>query len=1190
MVARTRRAWALAAAVAVAVGVSVEAVASVGLVTLSPHKETRPGGFVTHAFSLSHTGGAPGTYDLTVGIPDEWTAFGIPPSVDLGPGGNETLFVTIVVPFEAPEGAYTVELTAVSTTDPAATASASARVEVDIPGAVEIVAPPEGGAVCPGEEGTYEFVVANRGSAQDVLAISAESSCGFPVEACPATVELAPQERRTIAVRVGVPPTAEPGHDVLTVTAISTLYAGVSAEAVVFTAILSPSPSAAGGPLYELLAGQLRLQVGRDEINDAFESGLSFSGFAPVLGGTLSASVGATSPFGPDPFDVATYLILYHLGPAWFGVGRVSTTLTDFLAATCEGAYVSVDTSYIDLSLLAGIDDDKARFSGGVAAGPETTYVGIAYSDARNETEQESIWSGTAFAEPLPDWTLRVEAGVGTDDGLLGHAFLFNTTLDADGYFLSGSAFSVETYFPGLRRDSAGIEIAQRLRLRALSVGVSLAHVRDNVVDDPSVETAIEDTLGFNLYALPITYGPEVRTTLEFERARGEDPAVQDDVGLLLAYGLTQSGGVFPYAFDGRVVDRLDRVTGSHVRTLAHGQGVGLSLDAFYIFLRLQQEKYVDVTTGTTLRATSNASLALRPEGTLHEASIVFQSGVDDYDLATSLFVRISESLDVLFSAAVAWTRDGLDPPSFGWGIALRASFDLPVPFLVTKGRLGGRLFIDRNGDGAYNEGDTPVGGAVLIAEGCPTSTDAAGCFDFPPLPPGTYRVTVSELPADAAAAGPIDVAVVAGDRVTMQVPVSPVGALRGSVYEDVDQDGKRQSTEGGLPGIRLTLTGPGETASATSDARGDFAFYGLAPGIYILSIDVRSLPPGFSFTTPEVRQVRVTTSDAPPIALGGHFPPQEVVVISLAPTANFTHTPAAPAVGETVVFDASSSSDVGGSIVDYVWDFDGDAMVDARGSSVVRTFDVAGRAEVALTVTDDAGNTATKTLSLEVRNGADAALPVVRSFQPPVADFAYSPIAPTPGIPVGFDGSASRDFDGQIVNYAWDFDADGRTDATGPAAVWVFRASGVYSVSLTVTDDGGNHDTASYVVEVAAPLTPSEPTPTSPETQGPIAPQETQASPPTAVSSTQPPIADIEFMPLAPTAGEPVTFSGEPSVDLDGTIVGYEWDFNSDGVADSTDLVTVYVFSMPGTFGVRLTVTDDGGNTDTLVVEIEIR
>jgi PKD repeat protein len=213
-----------------------------------------------------------------------------------------------------------------------------------------------------------------------------------------------------------------------------------------------------------------------------------------------------------------------------------------------------------------------------------------------------------------------------------------------------------------------------------------------------------------------------------------------------------------------------------------------------------------------------------------------------------------------------------------------------------------------------------------------------------------------------------------------------------------------------------------------------------------------------------------------------------------------------------------------------------------------------------------------------------------MRSFQPPVADFTYSPIAPTPGLPVGFDGSASRDFDGQIVDYAWDFDADGRTDATGPAAVWVFRASGSYSVSLTVTDDGGSHDTASYVVELTAPPTPSAPTPTSPETQAPIAPQETQAPPPAASSSTQPPIADIEFMPLAPTAGEPVTFSGEPSVDLDGAIVGYEWDLDSDGFVDATDAVTVYVFAMSGTFEVRLTVTDDGGNTDTLVVEIEVR
>ena len=65
--------------------------------------------------------------------------------------------------------------------------------------------------------------------------------------------------------------------------------------------------------------------------------------------------------------------------------------------------------------------------------------------------------------------------------------------------------------------------------------------------------------------------------------------------------------------------------------------------------------------------------------------------------------------------------------------------------------------------------------------------------------------------------------------------------------------------------------------------------------------------------------------------------------------------------------------------------------------------------------------------------------------------------------------------------------------------------------------------------------------------------------------------------------------FSGEPSIDLDGTITSYAWDFDGNGSTDATDPIVVFVFPTAGTFEVRLTVTDDGGNTDSLVIEIHV-
>ena len=63
-------------------------------------------------------------------------------------------------------------------------------------------------------------------------------------------------------------------------------------------------------------------------------------------------------------------------------------------------------------------------------------------------------------------------------------------------------------------------------------------------------------------------------------------------------------------------------------------------------------------------------------------------------------------------------------------------------------------------------------------------------------------------------------------------------------------------------------------------------------------------------------------------------------------------------------------------------------------------------------------------------------------------------------------------------------------------------------------------------------------------------------------------------------TKREPSLFDGRASFDPDGVIVGYEWDFG-DGTGASGAAIT-HSYSEKGTYQVMLTVTDDGGLTDT--------
>jgi hypothetical protein len=82
-----------------------------------------------------------------------------------------------------------------------------------------------------------------------------------------------------------------------------------------------------------------------------------------------------------------------------------------------------------------------------------------------------------------------------------------------------------------------------------------------------------------------------------------------------------------------------------------------------------------------------------------------------------------------------------------------------------------------------------------------------------------------------------------------------------------------------------------------------------------------------------------------------------------------------------------------------------------------------------------------------------------------PLASFAATPDTQSVGKEIKFDATGSRDEDGKIVNYFWEFD-DGVT-ATGSAAAHAFYDPGEHSVTLTVTDNEAGTGTALRIVMV---------------------------------------------------------------------------------------------------------------------------
>ncbi len=154
-----------------------------------------------------------------------------------------------------------------------------------------------------------------------------------------------------------------------------------------------------------------------------------------------------------------------------------------------------------------------------------------------------------------------------------------------------------------------------------------------------------------------------------------------------------------------------------------------------------------------------------------------------------------------------------------------------------------------------------------------------------------------------------------------------------------------------------------------------------------------------------------------------------------------------------TVSFNSDQSTD-DGLIVSREWDFgDGATSPDIRPT---HTYPNTGSFTVRLTLTDDDGATASRTLTISVTQAPVAVITVDQTS----ADSA-------PAI-FNFDASGSFDPDGSIASYNWDFD-DGSSDII-PTLPHTFSQAGTFRVRLTVTDNLGITDTDEVLISVGIP------------------------------------------------------------------------------------------------------------------------
>lgn len=155
---------------------------------------------------------------------------------------------------------------------------------------------------------------------------------------------------------------------------------------------------------------------------------------------------------------------------------------------------------------------------------------------------------------------------------------------------------------------------------------------------------------------------------------------------------------------------------------------------------------------------------------------------------------------------------------------------------------------------------------------------------------------------------------------------------------------------------------------------------------------------------------------------------------------------------------------------------------------------------------------------------------------------------ADTTSGPAPFTVNFRDESTGNILDWSWDFGDGGTSQDQNPTNQ--YTQPGLYTVTLRITDE--NNQTDEEVKENYIEVT------------------------------TAAPGLNADFS-ANPTSGLPpltVSFSDEST----GGAVRWEWDFDNNGVVDSTVQNPSYIYNQAGLYSVKLTVFDSTNNSDTEV------
>ena len=479
------------------------------------------------------------------------------------------------------------------------------------------------------------------------------------------------------------------------------------------------------------------------------------------------------------------------------------------------------------------------------------------------------------------------------------------------------------------------------------------------------------------------------------------------------------------------------------------------------------------------------------------------------------------------------------------------------------------------------------LAGATVGYAGGTVTTDSNGAYSINSIAAGSQRIT----------------AVIAGYQSAESIVNVPAGSTTTQDFAlsvtrtEIDGNISDAVTTAPIAGSSVSYSGGGST---TSNALGQFMFMNVSPGNYTVTVTA----PGYAAQTHSVSVVNgiISTSDFELISTAGVGPTltlnpvADAYVANSKPTTNYgtqtslqlrQGTPSnnityhaylqfnvaglvGPVSSAKLRLSVTDASPDGGAVFDVpsAWTETGinwnNAPQPLSGTPLANAGVVTKGKVVEISLPSSEFTRGNGTYSFElVTTSSDSTIFNSReaatgkpelvlaqgggTLPSLTADFRVDKQSGTAPLTVAFDSTISN---GNPVSWTWDFNNDNIVDSTQQNPSFIYTNPGIYTVKLTI----GDGTTTSMV---------------------------TKTNLVTVTSVPPPPTLTADFRADKQSGSAPLTVNFDSTIST-GSPTSWAWDFNNDGIVDSTQANPSFTYNISGSYTVKLTV-GNGSTTSTV-------